>query len=238
MFKIRIIVLIIFLGFSFYGCAALEYFDGSSKEEIARFQNPQAWDQLDKLRASKMNSDKKINELEAEVKTLQEKEKLSATHGLKNTYSELINNLKSQLRDKDMTIKKLEKEISITFVDRILFESGRATITPEGKNILHKVGTILKKRQGMQIRVMGYTDNIPIKKEVQYKFPSNWELSAARASAVVRYFQNKSSIDPRRLEAVGRSFYSPIANNNTDEGRSRNRRVEIVIGPNIEKHAS
>jgi chemotaxis protein MotB len=118
-------------------------------------------------------------------------------------------------------------------VDRILFEFGKATITPEGKKILKKVGEILKNVQGKQIRIVGHTDNIPIMPEYRYKFPSNWELSAARAAAVIRHFQKKMGLDPRILEAVGRSFYKPIASNKTREGRAQNRRVEIIISPKI-----
>jgi chemotaxis protein MotB len=71
-------------------------------------------------------------------------------------------------------------------------------------------------------------------KEYRHKFPSNWELSAARAAAVVRHFQKEIGIDPENLEAVGHSFYDPVATNETEEGRAQNRRVNIVIAPKIE----
>ena len=153
---------------------------------------------------------------------------------MKSTYEALISDLKQQIEKKEVTIKAFEEKISVTFVDRILFDFGKASISPEGKTILKKVGEILKRVQGRQIRVLGHTDNIPILPEYQHKFPSNWELSAVRAAAVVRDFQKKIGLDPRNLEAVGRSFYDPIASNETDEGRARNRRVEIIIAPKIE----
>jgi len=153
---------------------------------------------------------------------------------MKSTYEALISDFKQQIEEKEVTIKAFEEKISVTFVDRILFDFGKASISPEGKTILRKVGEILKNVQGRQIRVLGHTDNIPILPEYQHKFPSNWELSAVRAAAVVRDFQKKIGLDPRNLEAVGRSFYDPIASNETDEGRARNRRVEIIIAPKIE----
>ena len=153
---------------------------------------------------------------------------------MKSTYEALISDFKQQIEEKEVTIKAFEEKISVTFVDRILFDFGKASISPEGKTILRKVGEILKNVQGRQIRVLGHTDNIPILPEYQHKFPSNWELSAVRAAAVVRDFEEKIGLDPRNLEAVGRSFYDPIASNETDEGRARNRRVEIIIAPKIE----
>jgi len=152
---------------------------------------------------------------------------------LKSTYESLIFDLKRQLKDKEMTISEFEEKLSITFVDRILFDFGKATVTPEGRGILGRVGNSLKKISGMQIRVIGHTDNRRIKGEYLYKFPSNWELSSARAAAVVRFFQAKTGLDPESFEVVGRSFYRPVASNETKEGRAQNRRVEVIIAPKI-----
>jgi chemotaxis protein MotB len=151
---------------------------------------------------------------------------------LKSTYD---SELRSRLKSKEMTIREFEEKVSITFVDRVLFDFGEATITPEGRSILRRVGKILKNVQGMQIRVVGHTDNRPIRKEYQHKFPSNWELSAARAAAVARYFQGETGLDPKSLEIAGRSFYRPVASNETEEGRAQNRRVEVIIAPKIER---
>jgi len=153
---------------------------------------------------------------------------------MKSTYDALISDLNRQIQKKEVTIRGFEEKLSISFVDRILFKSGRATITPEGKGVLKKVGDILKNVRKRNIRVVGHTDNIPLRQEYRDRYPTNWELSSARAAAVVRYFQWKSHIDPRNLEAAGSSFYHPIASNETEEGRARNRRVEIVITPKLD----
>ena len=177
-----------------------------------------------------------IQELQRQVIDLKGQKALTeAKKGqLKSTYEALISDLKKQIENQEVTIKAFKEKISVTFVDRILFEFGKATITPEGGKILKKVGEILKNVQGKQIRVAGHTDNIPIMPEYRYRFQSNWELSAGRAAAVVRHFQKKIRLDPRNLEALGRSFYEPIASNETREGRAQNRRVEITISPKIE----
>ena len=153
---------------------------------------------------------------------------------LKSTYEALVSDLKEQIDKQEVTIKRFEEKISVSFIDRILFAFGRATISPQGEEILQKVGETLEAVKGKKIRVVGHTDDRPIHPEYYYKFPSNWELSAARASAVVRHFQDEIGLDPGSLEAVGRSSYDPIAGNETPEGRAQNRRVEIIIAPQLD----
>ncbi|MBW2077478.1 MAG: hypothetical protein DRG87_12080 [Deltaproteobacteria bacterium] len=182
------------------------------------------------------NSQNEIEGLQEELSSFKEKKTMAEKKvgRLKTTYESLISELKQQIEDQEVTIKEYEEKISVTMVDHILFELGMAAITPYGKNILQRVGTILNNIQDRKIRVVGHTDNIPITPDYQHKFPTNWELSAARAAAVARHFQNESGIDPGMLEAVGRSFYDPVASNQTPEGRAQNRRVEIIIAPKLE----
>jgi len=158
----------------------------------------------------------------------------SKIDNLKSTYEALISDLNKQVENREVTIRAFEEKISVTFVDSVLFDLGKATITEEGRRNLKGVGDILKKVQSKQIRIIGHTDNISIQSKYHYKFPTNWELSTARAAAVVRYFQNEINLDPRNLEAVGRSFYEPITGNNTEAGRAQNRRVNIIIAPKAE----
>jgi len=176
-----------------------------------------------------------IQELQRQIIGLKGQKVLSETNKvqLKSTYKALIADLEKQIKNQEVTIKAFKDQISVSFVDRILFEFGKATITSEGEMILKKVGEILRNVQGKQIRIVGHTDNIPIMSKYRYKFPTNWELSGARAAAVIRYFQKNIHLDPRNLEAVGRSFYEPIASNETSQGRAQNRRVEIIISPKL-----
>jgi flagellar motor protein MotB len=179
---------------------------------------------------------KELKGLKARLYTLTGKKALVETEveRMKSTYESLIADLKEQIEQQEVTIEQFEQEISVTFVDRILFDFGKATITAEGEEILQKVGETLRGIEDRKIRVVGHTDSRPILPEYHYKFPSNWELSATRASAVVRHFQNEIGVDPRSLEAVGRSFYDPVASNETPEKRAKNRRVEIIIAPMLE----
>ena len=170
-----------------------------------------------------LEQDKKVAELsDAQMKQM------------KTTHEALVSGLKEQIQKQEVTIKESQESLSLNFIDRILFEFGKADLTPEGEKILKKVGEALKNIKGKKIRVSGHTDNVPIRPDYVQKFPSNWELSAARGAMVVRYFQEKVGLDPKDMETVGRSFYQPVASNETKEGRAQNRRVEILIAPQME----
>jgi chemotaxis protein MotB len=109
--------------------------------------------------------------------------------------------------------------------DKLLFASGSATVQPEGRGLLAKVGGLLRAENQHQIRVRGFTDPVPIHTAA---FPSNWELSASRAASVVRAFTH-AGVAPERLEAVGRASLDPLTSNATAAGRARNRRVEVLL---------
>jgi chemotaxis protein MotB len=153
---------------------------------------------------------------------------------LKSTQEKLLADLKDQIQKQEVIIKECQAGFSLTLIDRVLFEFGKATLTAEGKKILLKVGEALKSTTGKNIRVVGHADPIAIHPDYQSIFPTNWELSAARAATVVRFFQERGRLDPKDMEAVGRSFYEPVAGNETEKGRATNRRVEIIVAPKWE----
>jgi chemotaxis protein MotB len=117
--------------------------------------------------------------------------------------------------------------------DRLLFAFSSARISQSGMSLLDDIADIFGRYPEYNIRVEGHTDNKKIKPEFYDKFRSNWELSTARATAVVRHLVSRYNIDPERLVAVGYGEYRPIATNDTSEGRSKNRRVEFYIAPNM-----
>jgi chemotaxis protein MotB len=119
-----------------------------------------------------------------------------------------------------------KRELVITLLsDKQLFDSGKADIKPFTKKILDEVYRQLKTRQN-EVRVEGNTDNVPISND---QFPSNWELSAARATGVARYFVEDDGLAPRRISALGYGEYRPRVANDTDAHRAQNRRVDVVI---------
>jgi chemotaxis protein MotB len=133
--------------------------------------------------------------------------------------------LKAAGFEKDIKLKASAKEFKITIANPILFDLGKADLKPEAIPIFKKLSGLFKTNDDY-IRVEGHTDNLPIHTE---KFPSNWELSAARAITVIRFFIDKSNVSPMRFEALGYGEFHPAAKNDTKEGRAKNRRVEIKI---------
>lgn len=169
-------------------------------------------------------------ELEARIVAVSQ-EKENEISQLKSTYDELVASMQKEIEEGQVTITQLADRLSVSMVDKILFPSGEADITPEGLKVLERVGKILKNTQDRMIRVEGHTDNVPIHPNLQKKFPTNWELSTARATNVVRFLQDKIGIKGVVLQAVGMSEYHPVASNAKAAGRSQNRRIEIILLP-------
>ena len=150
---------------------------------------------------------------------------------VRSTYDTLVNAMKAEIAQGQIQITRLADRLNVSMVDKILFPSGEAGITPAGLRVLRRVGNVLNTTQGKVIRVEGHTDDVVISSQLKGTFPTNWELSTARASNVVRFLQDSVGIDPVRLQAVGLSQYHPVASNATVRGRSQNRRIEIALLP-------
>ena len=142
--------------------------------------------------------------------------------------AELEKRLTDSIAQKDIEISLLNDQLSVRLLDRVLFDSGTAVIRRDGKQVLAQVAGVLVDGNEY-IRVEGHTDNVPISSALHARYPSNWELSAARAISVVRLFQDEFNISPKRLEAVGHAFYRPLGPNDTPEQRQKNRRVEVIL---------
>src|SRR5690606_18011297 len=115
--------------------------------------------------------------------------------------------------------------------EAVLFDSGKANLKEDGKKILAELGPVLAGLENRELQVGGHTDNVPIKTA---RFPSNWELSAARAVTVARLLTD-SGVDPKRISAAGYAETQPVADNEDDQGRAQNRRIEIALLPNLEE---
>jgi chemotaxis protein MotB len=168
-------------------------------------------------------------ELKQEKLAVEQKEKEISE--LDKTRMEIESSLKKQIALKEIKLEEIEGKLKVTFVDKILFDSGSVMIKPKGQEVLLKLADSFRDNEDQNIAVEGHTDDVQIGSGLLDRFPTNWELSAARATAVVRFLQEKGNITPERLTASGFSYYRPVATNETPEGREQNRRIEIILVP-------
>ena len=166
----------------------------------------------------------KLAESQARIQDLQ-KEKDIVVH----THQSLEDEMRNALESKDVTISQLQGKLTVNILDRVMFDSGEADLKPAGAAVLRKVAAVLALHPNIKVHVIGHTDNVPIRAAARNRFPSNWELSTARATAAVRFLTENAGVDPRRLGAVGYGEFRPAADNTTAEGRARNRRIAITI---------
>jgi chemotaxis protein MotB len=147
-----------------------------------------------------------------------------------STYEQLVAKMKGEIDKGQVTISELKGKLTVNMVEAILFDSGKAEVKQEGLVVLGKVIEILKTVNDKSIRIEGHTDNKPIVGPLIQRYPTNWELSAARAINVARYLQ-KQGIEPASLSAAAFGEFKSVADNATPEGRAKNRRIEIVLVP-------
>ena len=147
---------------------------------------------------------------------------------MNDTYENLNKSLEAEVKSDQVQIKQLKNRIEVTMADEILFSQGGWEVGPHGIEVLNKVSPSLQGLTGKRVVVQGFTDSLPVADTLRARFPTNWELSADRATNVVRHLQTQG-VDPSTLVAEAFGQYHPIASNETPEGRRRNRRINIVI---------
>ncbi len=135
------------------------------------------------------------------------------------------------LENKDITISQLEGRLKVNVASKILFASSSAILLPEGKEVLNQIAKAVITTGDQEIRVEGHTDDVPISKTLSAMFPTNWELSTNRATSAVHYLQETCGFSANRLSASGYGDTHPIAPNDTEENRAKNRRIEILLVP-------
>lgn len=140
--------------------------------------------------------------------------------------------LRNGIEDKDVEIKVDKTVVFINISDKMLFSTGNTKISSKAGAILEKIALIIKSRPELEVMVEGYTDNVSIKTAC---IDDNWDLSAKRATSVVRMMQQNYNIDPNKLIAAGRGEYNTLANNSTPDGRSKNRRTRIILMPKLDQ---
>ncbi len=192
------------------GCATnkqnLEYENQLLKGQIERLQRQHD----DEMRRASKQTERELSDLE-------------------KSRDELARQLADQLADYQAKLELSERGLVITFLQEIIFDSGKAEVKQEGLDVLSKVARVVQEQaKDYPVVVEGHTDNVPIRVS---GWKSNWELSAARALSVLHHFTDNEGINPDRLAVMGYGEYKPVSDNSSAEGRRQNRRVEIVIFP-------
>jgi chemotaxis protein MotB len=190
--------------------------------------------ELKRSRSDLAATQKERNSLRARSEEL-ERQKEEELQKLKSTYDELVESLKGEIEAGEIQIRRMKDRLSVNLESKVLFDSGKADLKATGIEVLRKVGTQLVKIDDKRIQIEGHTDDDPIGGSLKNVYPTNWELSASRALAVVHFLQDEVGLTGDRLSGAGYGEYQPAASNATSEGKAINRRIEIVLLPPYEK---
>lgn len=201
--------------------------DGQIRDMSA--QNAELMDRLNLAGAEKGTLSATLADRERALEELRQREK-QAQARLK-TFQEMIDKFKAMIDSGKLRVRAVRGRMVVELAENILFDSGKDKLKPEGQEALIQVADVLSSIENRDFQIAGHTDNIPIKSA---KFPSNWELSTARAVEVTRFLANKN-VDASRLSAAGYADTQPVASNADADGRRQNRRIEIVLMPNLDE---
>lgn len=190
-------------------------------------------EERDRLAAEIRKQQERLQTEESEKARLEREraEKEAEIQRLTRTREELDRAFQAEVQKGDIRIKQVRDRLTINMVDRVLFDSGQAQVKPAGLKVLKQVSDVLRTVTDKQIRIEGHTDNVPIGSKIKARFPTNWELSTARATSVVRYLIEQGGVNRGYLSAIGYADNRPVVANDSEEGRQANRRIEIVLYP-------
>lgn len=230
-------IVILFLGLtSFSGCASMKKL--TSENEALRAENERLMEIEMDYEKSK-NEILRLQEIEQDYEDkIRETEELSkekrALHEEMDEMRERLNaNLQEQIKRNEALVSKVKDHTIIEIGEVALFSSGEAKLSERGTEVINQMAEVLNEYPDYYIRVEGHTDSASIGEKVKSQFSSNWELSTARAINVIKHMTKNLHIDPSRFSAAGYSKHRPVSNNDTKEGRSKNRRVRIVVFKHI-----
>jgi chemotaxis protein MotB len=195
----------------------------------------------DQLRLMEDSLNHKQQNLELMKVTLQQREqKIAEMQDILRKKDEAVNNLKKKVSDallgfenKGLTITQKNGKVYVSLDESLLFASGKINVEAKGVEAIKKLATVLEQNQDINVMVEGHTDNVPMKGSGYMK--DNWDLSALRATSIIRILTSNGNVDPKRLTAAGRGEYFPIDPANTPEARRKNRRTEIILTPKLDE---
>ena len=179
---------------------------------------------LEKMKSELASRSERVQQLEALIAAKEAK-----MQNLKTAVSNALQNFEG----KGLTVHRKNGKVYVSMENKLLFSSGSWAVGSQGRSAVVELAKVLKQNNDIEVLIEGHTDNVPY--SGKGNLSDNWDLSAKRATSIVRIFTANSSVDPERITAAGRGEFSPIAPNNTPEGRSKNRRTEIILVPDLSK---
>lgn len=179
---------------------------------------------LEKLKRELKDRSERVAELENVIAI-----KDASMKALKDAISTALTNFEG----KGLTVEQRDGKVYVSMENKLLFQSGSWSVGSEGRKAVRQLANVLAENPDIAILIEGHTDNVPYKGNAQLS--GNWDLSTKRATAIVNILRENTSINPENLTAAGRGEYAPIASNDTTEGRTKNRRIEVILTPKLDE---
>ena len=191
--------------------------DAAIKAEIER---------LNKLKSDLDSKSKRVAELENRIEAQDRN-----LRKLKDALSKAL----FEFEGKGLTVEQKNGKVYVSMENKLLFPSGSWSVSNEGKNAVQQLADVLAKNPDISILIEGHTDNDKVVGNLGGGVTNNWDLSTKRATAIVNIIEQTSGIDKKNLTAAGRSEFSPIASNSTNDGKAKNRRIEVILTPKLDE---
>ena len=185
---------------------------------------------IGELREQLSEADEQFLQMEADLEVLGQQSAASLAE-VEANFQELVSGLQNEISDGEIVITSLQDKLTVNIVDQVLFQSGQATIKADGQRVLASLAGVLKEISAQQIQIIGHTDNVPIGRRLRALYPTNWELSTARATHVARFMIDDLGLNATHISVAAFGEFRPVATNTTQVGRQRNRRIEIILLP-------
>ncbi|APG60606.1 OmpA family protein [Christiangramia salexigens] len=216
---------------------ALEKNSSAAIAENSR-QNRELLAQLDEKEAALIKEKNRLDKLQKDLavrsQRIDELEKVIAAKDDKmNALKEAVSNALMNFEGKGLSVEQRGGKVYVSMENKLLFESGSWAVNSEGRKAVQQLGSVLAQNPDIAVLIEGHTDNVPYGGSGQLK--DNWDLSTKRATSIVQILRENSKIDPQNLTAAGRGEFAPISKNDTEAGKAKNRRIEVILTPKLDE---
>jgi chemotaxis protein MotB len=216
---------------------ALEKNSSAAIAENSR-QNRDLLSQLDEKEAALIKEKNRLEKLEKDLalrsQRINELESVIAAKDAKmNALKNAVSNALTNFEGKGLSVEQRDGKVYVSMENKLLFQSGSWAVNSEGKKAVQQLGSVLAQNPDIAVLIEGHTDNVPYGGTGQLK--DNWDLSTKRATSIVQILRENSNIDPQNLTAAGRGEFAPVAANDSEAGKAKNRRIEVILTPKLDE---